>query len=50
MEPAPEQQHLQRIVEAALLAAPQPLSVAQIYALFPEEEPLETSELFDDDD
>ncbi len=45
MEPAPEQQHLQRIVEAALLAAPQPLSVAQIYALFPEDEPLETGSI-----
>lgn len=30
---------VQRIVEAALLAAPQPLSVAQLYALFPDGQP-----------
>jgi len=42
MEQAPEQHQLQRIVEAALMAAPQPLSAAQVYALFPEDEPLAT--------
>lgn len=30
---------IERIVEAAVLAAPQPISVAQLYALFPEDEP-----------
>lgn len=33
-------QHLiGRIVEAAIMAAPQPLSITQIYALFPDDEP-----------
>jgi len=33
-------QHLiGRIVEAAIMAAPQPLSISQIYALFPDDEP-----------
>lgn len=40
MEPSIEPQHLQRIVEAALLASQQPLNAAQLYALFPEDEPL----------
>jgi segregation and condensation protein B len=30
---------VRRIVEAAIMAAPQPLTVSQIYGLFPEEEP-----------
>lgn len=30
---------VERIVEAALLASPQPLTVAQLYALFPDEQP-----------
>lgn len=30
---------IQRIVEAALLASPHPLTVAQLYALFPEDQP-----------
>ncbi|MFT4196901.1 MAG: SMC-Scp complex subunit ScpB [Pseudoxanthomonas sp.] len=34
-----DQQLVNRIVEAALLAAPQPLTAAQLQALFPEEEP-----------
>jgi segregation and condensation protein B len=34
-----EQAFIKRIVEAALLAAGQPLSVAQIHALFPEDQP-----------
>lgn len=33
-------QHLiRRIVEAAIMAAPQPLGISQIYALFPDDEP-----------
>jgi segregation and condensation protein B len=34
-----EPELIKRIVEAAVLAAAQPLTVAQIYALFPEEQP-----------
>ena len=34
-----EQDLIQRIVEAALMAAPQPLSLAQLNALFPEDQP-----------
>ena len=34
-----DQAHINRIVEAALLAANQPLSLAQLHALFPEEAP-----------
>ncbi len=34
-----EQDLIQRIVEAALMAAPQPLTLAQLNALFPEEQP-----------
>ena len=34
-----EQDLIQRIVEAALMAAPQPLTLAQINALFPEDQP-----------
>jgi segregation and condensation protein B len=30
---------VRRIVEAAIMAAPQPLTISQIYGLFPEEEP-----------
>lgn len=30
---------IRRIVEAAIMAAPQPLSITQIYALFPDDEP-----------
>ena len=30
---------VERIVEAALMASPQPLTVAQLYALFPEDQP-----------
>lgn len=39
-EPAPsmDQDLIRRIVEAALLAAPQPLSLNQLTSLFPEEE------------
>ncbi len=36
--PAMDQDLIRRIVEAALLAAPQPLSLPQLVALFPEEE------------
>ena len=34
-----EQDLIERIVEAALLAAAQPLTVVQLYALFPEDQP-----------
>jgi segregation and condensation protein B len=34
-----EQELIERIVEAALLAAAQPLTVVQLYALFPEDQP-----------
>jgi len=34
-----EQDFIQRIVEAALMAAPQPLTLAQLNALFPEDQP-----------
>src|SRR4249919_3644105 len=34
-----EQDLIKRIVEAALMAAPQPLTLAQLNALFPEEQP-----------
>src|SRR6185369_14677026 len=34
-----EQDLIQRIVEAALMAAPQPLTLAQLNALFPEDQP-----------
>ncbi len=34
-----DQPLISRIVEAAIMAAPQPLTINQIYALFPEEEP-----------
>jgi segregation and condensation protein B len=33
---------VRRIVEAAIMAAPQPLTISQIYGLFPEEEPAPT--------
>lgn len=39
MYPAMEQQLITRIVEAALLAANQPLTLAQLHALFPEDAP-----------
>lgn len=39
MNDALDQDLIQRIVEGALLAASQPLTVAQLYALFPEEQP-----------
>lgn len=45
LEPPPKEVPLadgrlvERIVEAALLASPQPLTLAQLYALFPEDEP-----------
>lgn len=39
MNEMPDQDLIQRIVEGALLAATQPLTVAQLYALFPEEQP-----------
>lgn len=38
-------QLLKRIVEAALLAAGQPLSVAQLIALFPDEQPVSSDEI-----
>ena len=34
-----DQNLIGRIVEAAIMAAPQPLSITQIYALFPDDEP-----------
>lgn len=34
-----DQPFIGRIVEAAIMAAPQPLSITQIYALFPDDEP-----------
>lgn len=34
-----DQDLIRRIVEAAIMAAPQPLSITQIYALFPDDEP-----------
>lgn len=34
-----DQQLIGRIVEAAIMAAPQPLSITQLYALFPDDEP-----------
>lgn len=39
MEHDLDQDLIRRIVEAAIMAAPQPLSIAQIYALFPDDEP-----------
>jgi len=38
MENDLDQDLIRRIVEAAIMAAPQPLSLAQIYALFPDDE------------
>jgi segregation and condensation protein B len=38
MEHDLDQDLIRRIVEAAIMAAPQPLSITQIYALFPEDE------------
>jgi len=37
--PLADERLVERIVEAALLAAPQPLGLAQLYALFPDERP-----------
>lgn len=34
-----DQDLIRRIVEAAIMAAPQPLSITQIYAVFPDDEP-----------
>lgn len=34
-----DQNFIGRVVEAAIMAAPQPLSITQIYALFPDDEP-----------
>lgn len=39
MNPPMDQDQIKRIVEGALLSASQPLTVAQLYALFPEEQP-----------
>jgi segregation and condensation protein B len=39
MEQDLDQDFIRRIVEAAIMAAPQPLSITQIYALFPDDEP-----------
>ncbi len=39
LEHALDQNLIGRIVEAAIMAAPQPLSITQIYALFPDDEP-----------
>jgi len=38
-DPFMDQQLINRIVEAALLAANQPLTLAQLHALFPEDQP-----------